>query len=263
MNLNVSSWAIRNPIPVILLFVLLTLAGLMAFPAMKVQSFPDIDLPTVTVTASLPGAAPSQMETEVARKIENSLATLQGVKHIKSSLSDGEANITVEFRLGKPTQEAVDGVRAAVSRVRSELPANLRDPVIKKAEIADSPILTYTVASTRMDDEALSWFVDNEVARTLLAVPGVGAVTRVGGVSREVRVDLDPRPPARAAHDGGRHIAANCSMCSRTPPGAASAWVAPSSPCARWPRCNPPMTWGRSSLRLVTGAGFDSIRSRQ
>lgn len=192
MNLNVSSWAIRNPIPVILLFVLLTLAGLMAFPAMKVQSFPDIDLPTVTVTASLPGASPSQMETEVARKIENSLATLQGVKHIKSSLSDGEANITVEFRLDKPTQEAVDDVRAAVSRVRSELPVNLRDPVIKKAEIADSPILTYTVASTRMDDEALSWFVDNEVARTLLAVPGVGAVTRVGGVSREVRVDLDP-----------------------------------------------------------------------
>jgi len=192
MNWNVSSWAIRNPVPVILLFVLLTLAGLMAFPAMKVQSFPDIDIPTVTVTASLPGASPSQMETEVARKIENSLARLQGIKHIKTSLSEGEASITVEFRLDKPTQEAVDGVRDAVSRVRSDLPAGLRDPVIKKAEVADEPILTYTVASTRMDDEALSWFVDNEVARTLLAVPGVGSVTRVGGVSREVRVDLDP-----------------------------------------------------------------------
>lgn len=192
MTMNVSSWAIRNPIPVILLFVLLTLAGLMAFPAMKVQSFPDIDVPTVTVTASLPGASPSQMETEVARRIESSLATLQGVKHIKSTLSDGEANITVEFRLDKPTQEAVDDVRDAVSSVRSDLPANLRDPVIKKAEIADSPILTYTIASTRMDNEALSWFVDDKVARTLLAVPGVGAVTRVGGVSREVRVDLDP-----------------------------------------------------------------------
>jgi multidrug efflux pump subunit AcrB len=192
MNLNASSWAIRNPIPLVLLFILLTVGGLMAFPAMKVQSFPDIDVPTVTVTASLPGASPSQMETEVARKIENSLATLQGIKHIRSSLSDGEATITVEFRLDKPTQEAVDGVRDAVSRVRSELPAGLPDPVIKKVEIADSPILTYTVSSMRMDDEALSWFVDNEVARTLLATPGVGAVNRVGGVSREVRVDLDP-----------------------------------------------------------------------
>ena len=192
MSLNVSSWAIRNPIPVVLLFVLLTLAGLIAFPAMKVQGFPDIDLPTITVTASLPGASPSQVETEVARRIENALATLPGIKHIRSSLTDGEANITIEFRLDTPTQEAMDGVRDAVARVRSELPAGLRDPVIKKADIADSPILTYTVASTRMDVEAVSWFVDNEVAKTLLAVPGVGAVTRVGGVSREVRVDLDP-----------------------------------------------------------------------
>jgi multidrug efflux pump subunit AcrB len=192
MNLNVSSWAIRHPVPVILLFVLLTLAGLMAFPAMKVQGFPDVDVPTVTVTAALPGASPSQLETEVVRKIENALATLPGVRHIKSSLGEGEASISVEFRIDKPPQEAMDGVRDAVSRVRSDLPANLRDPVIKRAEIADSAILTYTVASARMDDEALSWFVDNEVAKTLLAVPGVGAVTRVGGVSREVRVDLDP-----------------------------------------------------------------------
>lgn len=192
MNWNVSSWAIRNPIPVILLFVLLTLAGLMSFPAMKVQSFPDIDIPTVTVTAALPGASPSQLETEVARRIENALATLQGVKHIKTSLREGEVSISVEFRLDKPTQEAVDGVRDAVSRVRSDLPAGLRDPVIKKAEVADGPMLTYTIAAARMDEEALSWFIDNQVARTLLAVPGVGSVSRVGGVSREVRVDLDP-----------------------------------------------------------------------
>jgi multidrug efflux pump subunit AcrB len=192
MKVNVSSWSIRNPIPVVLLFILLTLGGLLAFPAMKVESFPYIDVPTVTVTASLPGASPSQMETEVARKIENALATLQGVKHIKSSLSDGEVSVTAEFRIDKPAQEAVDGVRDALSRVRSDLPANLRDPVIKRAEVADSPILTYTVASTRMDGEALSWFVDNEIAKTLLAIPGVGAVTRVGGVNREVRVELDP-----------------------------------------------------------------------
>ncbi len=192
MNMNISAWAIRNPIAVILLFVLTTFGGLLAFSVMKIQNFPDIDVPTVTVTASLSGASPSQMETEVARKIENSLAAIQGIKHIKSVLTDGEANITVEFRLEKQSQEALDDVRAAVARVRADLPANLRDPVINKVEIADSPILIYSIASTRMDDEALSWFVDNEVGKALLAVPGVGAVTRVGGVSREVRVDLDP-----------------------------------------------------------------------
>ncbi len=190
--MNVSSWSIKNPIPAVLLFILLTIVGLMGFSAMKIQNFPDIDLPTVTVTASLPGAAPAQLETEVARKIENSIATLQGIKHIYTKVQDGTVFVTTEFRLEKPTQEAVDDIRDAVSRVRADLPGDLRDPVISKMNVAGSPILTYTVASDRMDDEALSWFVDHTVTKRLLAVKGVGSVARVGGVTREVRVELDP-----------------------------------------------------------------------
>ncbi len=192
MAINVSSWSIRNPTPSILLFVMLTLAGLLGFRAMKVQNFPDIDLPMVTVTASLPGASPGQLETEVVRKIENSLATVQGLKHMYATIQDGTATLTAEFRLEKSTQEAVDDVRDAVSRVRSDLPADLRDPVIRKVDLAGTPILTYTVASQKMDDEALSWFVDNQVTKAMLSVRGVGAVSRVGGVTREVRVELDP-----------------------------------------------------------------------
>ena len=192
MAINVSAWSIRNPTPSILLFLMLTLAGLIGFRAMKIQNFPDIDLPMVTVSASLPGASPGQLETEVVRKIENSLATVQGIKHIYATIQDGTATLTAEFRLEKPTQEAVDDVRDAVSRVRSDLPADLRDPVIKKVDLAGTPILTYTVASAQMDDEALSWFVDNQVTKAMLSVRGVGAVSRVGGVSREVRVELDP-----------------------------------------------------------------------
>ncbi len=190
--MNVSTWSIRNPTPAVLLFIMLTLFGLYAFKAMKVQQFPDIDLPTVTVTATLPGAAPAQMETEVARKIENSVATLQGIKHIYTKVQDGTATVTVEFRLEKPTQEAVDDVRDALSRIRSDLPGDLKDPVISKVNLSGSPILTYTVASERMDDEALSWFVDNTITKSLLSVRGVGAVARVGGVTREIRVELDP-----------------------------------------------------------------------
>lgn len=192
MNLNVSSWSIRNPTPAILLFIMLTFAGLMAFRAMKIQDLPDVEVPTISVMASLSGASPAQLETEVARKIENSLATVQGVKHIQSTLTDSNVNIAVEFRLDKPMQEAIDDVRDAIARIRSDLPADLRDPVIKKVELSGEPILTYTIASSRLDDESLSWFVDNEVSKTLLAIPGVGAVARVGGVSRELRVDLDP-----------------------------------------------------------------------
>ncbi|KAF4533639.1 hypothetical protein B566_EDAN005686 [Ephemera danica] len=159
---------------------------------MKIQQFMDIDLPTVTVTASLPGAAPAQMETEVARKIENSVSTVQGIKHIHTKVQDGTATVTVEFRLEKSVQEAVDDVRDAVSRIRSDLPGDLRDPVIGRISVSGAPILTYTVASQRMDDEALSWFVDNTVTKAMLAVRGVGAVARVGGVTREIRVALDP-----------------------------------------------------------------------
>src|SRR5438045_2986297 len=190
--INVSAWCIRNPIPSVLLFIMLTLAGVMSFRGMKIQQFPDIDLPTVIVTSSLPGASPGQLETDVARKIENSVATLQGVKHIYTTVQDGTATVTTEFRLEKNTQQALDDVRDAVSRIRSDLPGDLRDPVISKMELAGSPILTYTVASSRMDDEALSWFVDNQVTKALLSVRGVGAVSRVGGVTREVRVELDP-----------------------------------------------------------------------
>jgi multidrug efflux pump subunit AcrB len=189
--MNVSAWSIRNPIPAVLLFIMLTIVGLMGFQRMKIQNFPDIDLPTVIVTASLPGASPSQLETEVARKIENSLATMQGVKHIYTTVQDGSVTVTTEFRLEKPTQEAVDDVRDAVARVRSDLPGDLRDPVISKVNLSGTPILTYTVASTRMDEEALSWFVDNAISKAMLSVPGVGSVTRVGGVAREVSVELN------------------------------------------------------------------------
>ncbi|ABM35199.1 efflux RND transporter permease subunit [Paracidovorax citrulli] len=190
--MNLSAWSIRNPIPAAMLFVLLTFAGLLSFRAMKVQNFPDMDLPVVMVTAALPGAAPGQLETDVARKIENAIATTQGLKHITTTIVDGTATIAAEYRLEKPVQEAVDDVRSAVSRVRADMPADLRDPIVTKLELSSQPILAFAIASDRMDDQALSWFVDETLTRRLLAVPGVGAVGRVGGVQREVRVAIDP-----------------------------------------------------------------------
>ncbi|MBU1530066.1 MAG: efflux RND transporter permease subunit, partial [Gammaproteobacteria bacterium] len=190
--MNVSTWSIQNPIPSVMLFFLLTVAGLYSFSTMKIQQFPDIELPTVLVTASLPGASPSQLENDVARKIENSLATLQQLKHIYTKIQDGVVSITVEFNLEKDTQEAVDDVRSAVSRIRADLPTDLRDPVINKVELSGSPVLAYTIASTAFDEEGLSWYVDDTITKTLLSVKGVGAVSRVGGVNRQVMVELDP-----------------------------------------------------------------------
>ena len=190
--MNVSAWSIRNPIPAAMLFVMLTLVGLYSFKSMKVQNFPDLDVPNITIVASLPGASPNQLENDVARRIENSLASLQGLKHIYTKVQDGVVSITVEFRIEKDTQEALDDVRSAVAKIRGDLPSDLREPIISKVELAGGAVLAYTVSSDKMDDEAISWFVENDIAKLLLSVRGVGAINRVGGVDREVQILLDP-----------------------------------------------------------------------
>ncbi len=189
--MNFSAYSIKNPIPALLLFVLLTLAGLLAFKANVVQDFPDIELPIVTVVASLPGAAPAQLETEVARKIEDAVATLQGLKNLYTTVLDGEVTVTAEFVLEKNLSDAVNEVRDAVARVRAELPSDLRDPAVTKASTAGRVVLTFTAQSDKLDAQELSWFVDNTVAKRLLSVPGLGAVKRRGGANREVRVELN------------------------------------------------------------------------
>ena len=192
--MNVSSWSIKNPLPSIVFFVLLTLAGIISFQSMSVQDFPDIELPVVSISASLPGAAPAQMETEIARKIENAVAPVQGVKRIFTSILDGTATINVEFILEKNASEATNEVRDAVSTVRADLPAEMRDPSISKATTSGRPIMTYTVAAAKgaeLDEEAISWFVDNTVTKRVLTAKGVGRVQRMGGVNREIKVELN------------------------------------------------------------------------
>jgi multidrug efflux pump subunit AcrB len=194
---NFSALSIRSPIPAILLFALLTLAGLLAFRSNAIQDFPDIELPIVNVVASLPGAAPAQLETEVARKIEGSVASLQGVKNIYTKVLDGQVTVTVEFVLEKNLSDAVNDVRDAVARVRADLPADMRDPSVTKVSTAGRPILTFSVAAApnaagnAPDLQEISWFIDNTVTKRLLTVKGVGAIKRIGGVTREVRIELD------------------------------------------------------------------------
>ena len=190
--MNFSAWAIRQPVPALLLFILLTVAGIIGFRNMEVQNFPDIDLPTVTVSISLPGATPAQLETEVTRKVEDALANIGNVDHIISSVNDGATTITVQFVLEKDINEAVNDVRDAVSRIRSQLPADALEPVIARVNLAGAAIVTYSVQSKKLDTAELSWLVDHDIGKLVLGVPGVAQVTRVGGVDREVRVDLHP-----------------------------------------------------------------------
>ena len=192
MSLNVSAYSIRNPLVAILLFVLLTLGGIYGFMQMKVQQFPDIDLPAVVVTVTLPGAAPSQLENDIAKKVENKLTSIEGVKHIRTTLQTGVATIATEFVLEKDIQEAVDDVRSAVGEVRGDLPAAANDPIITKVSTSGFPVVTYSVASENMNVEDLSWFVDDTITKRLSDIPGVSTVSRIGGLQREITVAADP-----------------------------------------------------------------------
>ena len=170
MNINVSSYSIRNPLVAILLFVLLTLGGLFGFRQMKVQQFPDIDLPAVVVTVVLPGAAPAQLENDIAKKIENQLTSINGIKHIRTTLQTGAATIATEFVLDKDIQEAVDDVRSAVGEVRGDLPAAANDPIITKVSISGFPVVTYSVSADNMSVDRMFQGSVRSVVSVVLSV---------------------------------------------------------------------------------------------
>ncbi|ANF56360.1 efflux RND transporter permease subunit [Halotalea alkalilenta] len=190
--MNFATWSLRNPIPAVLLFALLTLAGLYGFRQLPIQALPDMELPSVTVTLSQPGAAPAQLETEVARKVEDSLALVSGLRHTRTTITDGQVQIQAEFALEKSLSDALIETKDAVDRVRSDLPTDLLQPAVSAQTVSSRPILTYSISSQDMDEVALSWFVDDTLSKKLVDVPGVGRVQRLGGVQREIRVEVDP-----------------------------------------------------------------------
>jgi multidrug efflux pump subunit AcrB len=190
--MNFSAWSIRNPVPSLLLFIILTVLGIYSLHKLPIQDFPDMDLPTIKISASLEGTAPAQLETEVARKIEDKLASLSLLDHITTTITDGSVSISVSFEIDKDSEEALNEVRNAVDSAKADLPSSMNTPTVSKVTAASSALLTYSVSAPNLREDELSWFIDNDVAKAMLTVKGVSEVSRIGGVDREVHVDLDP-----------------------------------------------------------------------
>ena len=189
---QISAWSIRNPIPTIVLFLFMALAGAVAFTKLRINNMPDVDIPTVTVSVTWSGAAPSEMETQITRLIEDSVAGLGNVDHIRSTVSEGSSSTNVEFAMGTDIDRATDDVRNAVSSVRSNLPQDVLEPTVSRVDNTGQPILTFVVYASGMQPDDLSWFIDNDVAKAVLSVNGVSKIVRAGGVDREIRLRLDP-----------------------------------------------------------------------
>ncbi|MGN6278882.1 MAG: efflux RND transporter permease subunit [Sphingomonas sp.] len=190
---NISAWSIRNPVPPIVLFVALTIAGLVSFMKMDVDNNPDIDFPIVWIDINQPGAAPVEMETQITQKVEAAVRSLQGIDQITSTVKEGDSTTVVQLAIGTPIDRAVEDVRSAIQQIRGNLPDGILEPQIGRVDTSsDNNLAGYSAVGTDMTLEQLSWYVDNDVSKALLAVPGMSSVQRNGGVTREIRIILDP-----------------------------------------------------------------------
>ncbi|WP_411286736.1 efflux RND transporter permease subunit [Phenylobacterium sp.] len=189
----ISAWAIRNPVPVSVLFIALVLAGMIAYGGLPVKQYPNIQFPLVSVTVTQSGAAPGEVETQITRPVEDAIAGVSGVNNIMSSVSQGVSSTAIEFEMGQDLQKKTDEVRAKIDQARALLPRDIDEPTVTQVEIdSAAPILTYAVAAPAMSDEQLSWFVDDTLSRELQSAKGVARVSRVGGVAREINVIVNP-----------------------------------------------------------------------
>ena len=189
---RLSAWGIRNPIPVTVLFIALVLMGLYAYLQLPIKNFPNVEFPTVSVSVTRSGAAPAEMESQITRPIENSMAGLSNVETIASTITQGSSTTVVQFHLGTDLQKAVDDVRTRTDQARAVLPRDIDPPLVQRLDFDDQPIMTYAVSAPGMSTQELSWFIEDTLARRLQAAPGVARVSRVGGVDREINVLVDP-----------------------------------------------------------------------
>jgi hydrophobe/amphiphile efflux-1 (HAE1) family protein len=192
MAVNISAWSIRQPLPAIVLSVILLFLGWSSFMKLPVTRLPSADIPIISVVVTQFGAAPAELEAQVTKTIEDGVSGVEGVRHVTSSITDGISNTVIEFRLETDTDRALNDVKDAVTRVRGNLPRDVNEPLIQRVDVVGLPIVTYAAISPGKTPEQLSWFVDDVVKRALQGVRGVAQVERIGGVEREILVSLDP-----------------------------------------------------------------------
>ena len=192
MALNISAWSIRQPLPSVLFSIILLILGWMSFTKLAVTKLPSADIPVISVAVAQFGAAPAELESQVTKIIEDGVSGVENVRHILSSITDGLSVTTITFSLETNTDRALNDIKDAVTRVRSQLPQNVNEPLIQRVDVVGSPILTYAAIAPGKTPEQLSWFVDDVVKRALQGVRGVAQVERIGGVDREILVSLDP-----------------------------------------------------------------------
>jgi len=192
MALRISSWAIKRPLVPIVIFVGLVVTGLMSFSRLPVNGMPNVNIPVVNVSVFLPGASPTEIESQITLRVETALAGIGNIKHITSSVTDSVSSTKIEFQLGTDINQALSKVRDQMIGIKPLLPRGSEEPMIQSIDADVVPILTYAVQAPQRSIEQSTLLVDTQISRALLAIKGVAKVQRQGGVGREIRIALDP-----------------------------------------------------------------------
>ncbi|MBS0344649.1 MAG: efflux RND transporter permease subunit, partial [Proteobacteria bacterium] len=191
--MNLSRPFVERPIATVLLTIGLALAGMMAFFVLPVAPLPQVDYPTISVTANIAGASPATMASSVATPLERYLGVIPGVNEITSSSSNGNTRITLQFDLSRNIDSAAREVQAAINAARVDLPATLRNnPTYRKVNPAASPVIILALTSKTRTPGQIYDAVSNIVSQRLSQVDGVGDVEIGGGSLPAVRVELEP-----------------------------------------------------------------------
>ena len=188
----ISDFAIKRPIVTIVSMLALVVFGLIALGKLQTDEFPDIAPPFVTVAIPYPGASPDGVEKEILDPVEEAISSISGVKNVNGVAEDGYATVMVEFLFDKPLSEATQDIRDAISGIRSDLPAEMEEPIIKKFNDTDLPIVSLSLSSTTLSPGELTRLADPGLTREFRSIPGVAEVEVPGKVERELTVQIKP-----------------------------------------------------------------------
>jgi HAE1 family hydrophobic/amphiphilic exporter-1 len=188
----ISDVAIRRPVVTIVTMLALSVFGIFALLNLDTDEFPDVEPPIVLISIPYPGASPDTVEREVVDRVEEAITAISGVEEVSSSALDGFATILVEFVFEKDLQEATQEIRDEISAIRNDLPPEMEEPILTRFDPTDFPIVSLTLVSPAMNAATLTAMADPGITRELRSIPGVAQVDVVGGVEREMTVELEP-----------------------------------------------------------------------
>jgi HAE1 family hydrophobic/amphiphilic exporter-1 len=189
----ISDFAIKRPLITVVAMLVLAGFGLVSMLLLQTDEFPEVSPPIVMATVIYPGASPEQVEREVLEPIEEAIQSIAGVKNINGEARDGYAQVVIEFVFSKDLSEATQDIRDAISLKRQDLPQEIEEPILRKFNPTDRPIVTLSLFSESLSPAQLTQIADPGITRELRSIPGVADVQVSGGVKRELTVNLDPQ----------------------------------------------------------------------